>query len=111
MGSILGYGRRAPETETMNQIWSPEAIDDLVSIRRYIAQDDPRAARKVVSAIITLIERQLPQFPRSGRKGRIAGTFELVVPKLPFIVPYRIKGGEIEILRVYHASRIWPDEL
>ncbi|MDH3704299.1 MAG: type II toxin-antitoxin system RelE/ParE family toxin [Alphaproteobacteria bacterium] len=95
----------------MNLIWSPEAIDDLASIRQYIAQDDPRAARKVVSAIITLIERQLPQFPRSGRKGRVAGTLELVVPRLPFVVPYRLNGDDIEILRVYHGARIWPDQL
>ena len=95
----------------MNLIWSPEAIDDLGSIREYIARDDPRAAREVVSAIVMLVERQLPQFPRSGRKGRVDGTLELVVPRLPFVVPYRLTDNGIEILRVYHASRIWPDQL
>ena len=93
----------------MNLIWSPEAIDDLISVRDYIAANDPRAARDVVLAITTLVERQLPQFPNSGREGRVEGTLELVVPGLPFVVPYRLRGQTIEIVRVYHTSRRWPD--
>ncbi len=93
----------------MKLIWSPEAIDDLISVQQYIAKDDPRAAREVVLAITTLIEHQLPAFPHSGREGRVKDTLELVVPSLPFVIPYRIKQNTIEIVRVYHASRRWPD--
>jgi toxin ParE1/3/4 len=32
-----------------------------------------------------------------------------VIPKTPFIVPYRIINGAIEVLRVYHGSRRWPE--
>ena len=44
-----------------------------------------------------------------GRPGRLAGTRELVIPGLPFIVPYAEYGGEIVILRIVHTSMKWPD--
>ncbi len=53
---------------------------------------------------------QLEEFPKLGRPGRVRGTLELIVPDLPYIVPYRIKGSEIQILSVYHTSRKWPEQ-
>ncbi len=91
--------------------WSPLAVDDLVSIQHDVGRDNPRAAVEVVTAVTLLIERQLPRFPHSGREGRVAGTLELVVPGLPFVVPYRVRPDTIEILRIYHTSRRWPDNL
>jgi toxin ParE1/3/4 len=49
--------------------------------------------------------------PKLGAPGRIPGTRELVIPKTPYIVPYRVRGTKIEIARVYHTSRRWPDRL
>jgi toxin ParE1/3/4 len=40
-----------------------------------------------------------------------SGTRELVIPKTPYIVPYRLRGSTIEIVRVYHSSRRWPERL
>jgi plasmid stabilization system protein ParE len=31
----------------MTLIWSPESIVDLISLRSYIAEDDPAAAKRV----------------------------------------------------------------
>ena len=62
----------------MNIAWSPEAIEDLASLRAYIAEDDPGAARA----------------------GRVPGTRELVIPRTPYIVPYRLQNQTIQILRV-----------
>ena len=45
------------------------------------------------------------------RPGRVPGTRELVIPKTPYIVPCRVRGAKIEIARVYHTSRRWPDRL
>ena len=45
-----------------------------------------------------------------GRTGRIAGTRELVIPGLPYIAPYRIKGNVIEILGMLHGAREWQGE-
>jgi toxin ParE1/3/4 len=93
----------------MKLTWSPEALDDLMSIREYIGEDNLVAAAKVVSTIGATVENQLTLFPESGRSGRVDGTLELVIPRLPFVVPYRIMPTGIEVLRVYHASRRWPD--
>ncbi len=95
----------------MNIIWSPEAIEDLISLRAYIAEDDPAAARRVVLHIIHNIEQLLPDNLHMGRAGRVPGTRELVIPKTPFIVPYRLQRSTIQILRVYHGAQNWPDRL
>ena len=89
----------------MIPIWSPEAIDDLIALRTYIEQSNPAAARQTASHIIESIETLLPDNPEMGRPGRVPGTRELVVPKTPFIVPYRAAGSTIQILRVFHGSR------
>ena len=95
----------------MKIAWSPEAIDDLVSLRAYIAEDNPAAARRTVQHIVESIEQLLPDNPRIGRAGRVPGTRELVIPRTPYIVPYRLQRTTIQILRVYHAARRWPDSL
>ena len=51
----------------MNILWSPEAIEDLNSLRAYIAT--------------------------------------------PFIVPYRVQRNVVQILRIYHGARRWPESL
>jgi toxin ParE1/3/4 len=93
----------------MNILWSPDAIEDLTSLRAYIAQDDPAAARAVVLHIVHNIEQLLPDNPQMGRPGRVPGTRELVIPKTPFVVPYRVQRNVIQILRVYHGTRRWPE--
>jgi toxin ParE1/3/4 len=90
-------------------VWSPEAIDDLAALRAYIEQDDPAAARRVVLRIIENVETLLPDNPEIGRPGRVPGTRELVIPRAPFIVPYRLVGSTLQILRIYHGARRWPD--
>lgn len=77
----------------MTPVWSPEAIDDLVSLRTYISEDDPAAARRVALHIIHNVEALLSENPQMGRAGRVPGTRELVIPNTPFIVPYRVQGG------------------
>jgi toxin ParE1/3/4 len=95
----------------MNILWSNDAIEDLTSLRAYIAEDDPTAARAVVLHIIRNIEQLLPDNPQMGRSGRVPGTRELVIPKTPFIVPYRLQRNVIQILRVYHGARRWLESL
>jgi toxin ParE1/3/4 len=58
---------------------------------------------------VCTVEALLPEHPEIGRPGRISGTRELVVRGTPFIVPYRTVGREIQVLRVYHGARKWPD--
>lgn len=95
----------------MNIVWSREAIEDLTSLRAYIAEDNAAAARRVVLQIIQTIEQVLSDNPQIGRTGRVPGTRELVIPRTPYIVPYRFQRPTIQVLRVYHGARRWPDSL
>jgi toxin ParE1/3/4 len=54
----------------MNIIWSPEAIEDLISLRAYIAEESPAVARRIVLRILHDVERLLPDNPHMGRPGR-----------------------------------------
>jgi toxin ParE1/3/4 len=89
--------------------WSQRAADDLASLRAYIAEDDPIAAQRVVLHIIHSIEDLLTGQPQMGRPGRVPGTRELVIPTTPYIVPYRVRNNRIQVLRVYHGARRWPE--
>lgn len=91
--------------------WSPEAIDDLAALRAFIAEENPAAAKRVALHVIRNVEDLLSDHPRVGRAGRIHGTRELVIPNTPYIVPYRVRDNRVEVLRVYHSARRWPDQL
>jgi toxin ParE1/3/4 len=93
----------------MRIVWSPEAIGDLLALRAHIAEDDPAAARRVAERIVSSVETLLADNPAIGRPGRVPGTRELVVTRTPYIVPYRVKGTTIQVLRVYNGARRWPD--
>jgi addiction module RelE/StbE family toxin len=93
----------------MTLIWSPEAVADLVALRIYIEQDDPAAAQRVALHIIHNVETLLPNSPEMGRPGRVPGTRELVIPRTPFVVPYRLVGNTIQLLRIHHSARQWPE--
>ncbi len=95
----------------MKLIWSPEALQDLREVHAYIKKDNPASAKKVVARIVSVVASQLPENPNIGRPGRVANTRELVISGTPFVVPYRTGSGQIDILRVYHAARLWPDNL
>ena len=93
----------------MTPIWSPEAIADLVALRAYVEEDNPAAAQRIALHILHNVESLLPNRPQMGRPGRVPGTRELVIPRTPFIVPYRLLGNTIQILRVFHGARRWPE--
>ena len=91
----------------MRLFWAPGAIEDLKQLRWYIARDNPRAATDIAAKILAAIER-LPEFPASGRPGRVPNTRELVVPGTPLVIPYTVTDRGIEIIAVLHGARRWP---
>jgi addiction module RelE/StbE family toxin len=94
----------------MQSSWTTRATKNLDDIEHYIAHDDPRAAYEVTSKILTTI-RHLATHPHLGRAGRIYGTRELIIPELAYIVPYRVKNNQIQILRILHTSMRWPNSV
>lgn len=91
--------------------WTRLAEQDLEEIAQYIGQDSAAAAARVVLELIDQAETLLPGNPAIGRPGRVLGTRELVVGHLPYIVAYRVRDRDVEVLRVLHTSRVWPDTL
>jgi toxin ParE1/3/4 len=86
--------------------WTPTALRDLESLHEYIREDRPSAAATTVERILSGIEA-LSRHPEMGRKGRVAGTRELVVS--PYIIAHRIKRDALEIVAIIHGARRWPD--
>lgn len=90
--------------------WTNGAKQNLKQIEEYIAVDNPGAAIDMVFHILNSVEA-LIDHPAMGRAGRVFNTRELIISDSPFIVPYRVKGVQIEVLRVLHASMQWPNSL
>ncbi len=90
--------------------WLDQAVFDLVAVRNYIAQNNPRGARLVAQHIREAVA-MLGDYPAAGRPGRVANTRELTITGTPYILPYRVRGEMVEILRVLHGARKWPEEL
>lgn len=90
--------------------WARRALANLDEEAAYLAQQNPQAAADLVDRIEEAV-RRLSDFPAMGRPGRVSGTRELVVTDTPYIVPYRVRGQTVHILRVFHTSRRWPGRL
>lgn len=88
--------------------WLKKALRNLEQAYAVIAKDDPEAAVRVILKIEATV-RQLSEFANLGRVGQIEGTRELVISKTPFIVVYRVKGNTVQILRVLHGAKKYPE--
>ncbi len=87
--------------------WLRHALRNLEQEAAYIARDNPRAAAALVVEADEST-RLLTLHTDLGRPGRVPGTRELVLPHFPYIIPYRVKAQRVEILRVLHTARKWP---
>lgn len=84
--------------------YTPQAGRDLAEIFEFIAGDNPAAAIQTLARIERLAEL-LGQVPFAGRRGRVLGTREMVVPDLPYIVIYRVRRDALEVVSVVHGAR------
>lgn len=87
--------------------WSRRSRYHLEDIRRYIAVHDAAVAERVRLQLVETI-KMLRALPRLGHAGRKEGTRELNVPRLPFVIVYRIDindEDELVILGIYHGAR------
>jgi len=88
--------------------WVRLALTDLDEAAAFISQDNPPAAKRIVKRIRDAA-RRLSDQPDAGRPGRVHGTRELFIADTPFILPYRVVQNTVQILRVLHGSRSWPE--
>ncbi len=92
--------------------WTPQAADDLNAIAEFISKDSPHYSSLFVLDILYAVDR-LTQFPKSGRvvpeindplvREVILGSYRII---------YRVRKDLVEILTVFHGSRLFdPSKL
>jgi len=91
----------------MTIVWSRAALRDLNAIAAYLVERDPDRVGEVIAKLTAMVARY-SRFPNLGRQGPTLGTREIVVPGLPYIVAYRVRGEVFEVLCVRHTSRDTP---
>jgi toxin ParE1/3/4 len=88
--------------------WTDVAAADFTHVCDYTEDRFGAAqARRAAMVIYESID-SLKTLPHKGRLGRSRGTRELNIPKLPFIVVYRLHKDSIEINRILHSAQKWP---
>ena len=91
---------------TRKLFWSEDALADAESIFAYIAQDSVQNANLVADRIEHTAN--LLAETAFGKPGRVANTYEVVVPKTSFILVYHLdKANTLTIVRLIHGARDW----
>jgi plasmid stabilization system protein ParE len=89
----------------MNLRFSPEAVDDLARLRKFIEEKNPTAAQRIAKDLLLGVEK-LKVFPEIGLK--VGRAFEPHRIRDLFIgrhtIRYLIGEGEIVILRLWHSK-------
>ena len=91
--------------------WSPEAVEDIESIARYIEKDSAFYAKAVVRKIVETAER-LREFPEMGR----------IVPELgrkdireiiiySYRMVYQLTEKQILVVAIIHAKRSFENAM
>ena len=95
----------------MKVAWTPGALQDLTDIGRFVASDDPAAARRLTARLKTRANRAarfpyagriVPEFEREDIREFVEGNYRIV---------YRVLRRHIHILTVFEAHRQLPMDL
>jgi plasmid stabilization system protein ParE len=86
-------------------VWAPEAADEFDATIAYLAERNPKAARKLAERVLTVVDR-LAIEPLEGRAHTLR-TGEVVRgwPVPPLRIYYRRAEGALHVLRVYDQRR------
>ncbi|MEN9763916.1 MAG: hypothetical protein RI906_3742 [Pseudomonadota bacterium] len=82
--------------------WTKTALRSVDEIASFIAKDNPARATSFVLELKDAVAK-LQSHPGMGRAGRVPGTRELVLHK-NYIAIYRVRGDDVEILRLHHVA-------
>ena len=83
-----------------------EALAHIDGIRIYIEGHSPQAASHVVDRICAEAYR-LGEFTQLGHVGIVPGTYEWIVPRLPFIIVHELNDNtdEVVVLAVFRCRQ------
>lgn len=88
--------------------WTKEAEHDLEAVLAYYLEE---AGLHVANSIYLRIKDQvgsLKLFPHRCRPGRVAGTKEYVLHRLPYIAVVHIGVDAVSVLNFIHTARKYP---
>ena len=94
----------------MKLFWTETAKQDLQAIRRYIAADNPTAAKRWVEHLrerarnalhAPLAGRKVPEFLRDDIRELIEGNYRIV---------YQVFADRLVILTVFEGHQLFPEE-
>ncbi|MHA4811129.1 type II toxin-antitoxin system RelE/ParE family toxin [Flavitalea flava] len=91
----------------MVTVWTQQAIAELKKAYKYISQDSPQNAKKVIDEIILLTDKLPDQpeiFPPDKLKKNNDGSWR-AFEKFRYRISYRITAKDIRIVRMRHTSR------
>ena len=87
----------------MKLIYSADAVQDLIRLRKFIAEESPSAANRISSDLIKRID-YICKFPSMGRPVQLAPDpttiREMIYGK--YIVRYAPREDAVIILRIWH---------
>lgn len=92
----------------MQLVVTPRAARDFDDIYDFISQYDPIVAKQVTQRLVTAL-KLIAARPHVGRPAA-QNRREWSVPKLPYVIPYRVAGDRVIVLRIFHTSRLRPPE-
>jgi toxin ParE1/3/4 len=88
--------------------WTNEAEHDLEAVLAYYLEE---AGLQVANSIYLRIKDQvgsLKLFPHRCRPGRVGGTKECVLHRLPYIAVVHIGDETVSVLNFIHTARRYP---
>jgi addiction module RelE/StbE family toxin len=94
----------------MKLFWTETAKQDLQTIRRYIAADNPTAAKRWVERLrerarnalhSPLAGRKVPEFSRDDIRELIEGNYRIV---------YQVFADRLVVLTVFEGHQLFPEE-
>jgi toxin ParE1/3/4 len=84
--------------------WADSARQDFDAAIAFLQQRSPNGARRIGDRILDVVSL-LERFPELARASRHRGLRQLVVPRTPYLVIYRIEADRIEIRAIIHAGQ------
>jgi len=84
------------------------AKQDIGEAVAHLKKTDSHAIDRFATVIKTSLNLILTN-PNLGRPSHMANVREWSVPNWPYLIPYRLNGDDIEVLRIWHTRRDRPE--
>lgn len=91
--------------------WTESSWKDLDGVTDYLRgegvpfEDVEEYIKRIFKA-----PEHLSTLPGAGKPGKMPNTREWLVMDTPYALIYRVKGNTVQILRVMHGSRQFPEQ-